>query len=56
MIEKSNYHAVIRHLDELNNSNMGIIVCAINVTGKLSAADIGRLINKFRGEEIILFA
>jgi hypothetical protein len=49
LVEKSNYNAVLRSLDELNNLNTSIVICAIFVTGKLSGTDISRIIDRSTG-------
>jgi hypothetical protein len=49
LVERSNYQAVLRQLDNLNKLGSSIIFCAITVAGKLSASDVSSLIDRTHG-------
>lgn len=51
-IEKSNFQSVLHTMDEMYHS--GVSICAIHITGKLSALDISLLIDKIKGGAVRL--
>ncbi|KAL6063483.1 CAZy families GT2 protein (Fragment), variant 3 [Balamuthia mandrillaris] len=51
-VERSNLHALQRNMDNLDGSNL--VICILYVTGKLSAVDIGRLVDRVKGKSLRL--